>query len=799
MDKHSNTELEEKLVLKEQIVDQSVDEEASLRKLIRSQLDSSSVDQANTPDAEPAPAVHGTALPDSSQTELANPLSSPPDSANKLEPAADGIVDTCFEPNRAVVEAAMVKLQESERSILAFGTVGMAAFSIVFGNLAAVTFLFWVCACILLTKFNYLGSKYELKLGVDDTKLTFKRKDAFGRSTLALGWDMLKSIEEHDIKDARELSITIKPMKLAMLKRWAFQDLFHYGPIIDRIIIGSGDFKNRDSYNSFVDEIKNASVSKKVAASFLSNLDMPVEVEPEEAPDLNQNGSSSVDELEQLVPYNPDRISQELRTKLLRSFEIPIFLALMAIPLLLFLLSGLYSAKFAGLLIIGVSAWFCLNPFLNEKANFLFNKDGISLLWQNAFSIAKNAPTMSKSPCIPWHCVRRVFVRQEKRSKSSPKQKQTIVLMLNPKEKRQLKHLHVLRCFAPKLISIKNGSIELCLNVDGLVSEKTRQSLYSALCQNLPEECIDASVRELLNPTDLASYTKLWMDSFNEASSRRFEGALPEGQQLRNGEYEVESFLGAGGQASVYLAKSKSASFAQKVVLKEFILPAHAGADVSQRSLANIQREFDLMKRLGHKNIVQYHDIFVEDHRAYLVLEHVDGPSLRAMVDERGSLPESEIWALADSMAHILDHLHSQSPAIIHRDFTPENLILGKDGVLKLIDFNVAQELETEATRTIVGKHSYLPPEQFRGKATAQSDIYAFGASLFFMLTGTEPEPISCSHPILLDDSINEAMDELVSKSTRLELEERYLSARDLIDAINSMVPKADDTDTDTL
>src|SRR6185295_5237035 len=152
-------------------------------------------------------------------------------------------------------------------------------------------------------------------------------------------------------------------------------------------------------------------------------------------------------------------------------------------------------------------------------------------------------------------------------------------------------------------------------------------------------------------------------------------------------------------------------------------------------------------KKLQHSNIGQYYDIFVEYHRCYLVLEHINGKSLRAIVEESGPLGESQVVNLAKQMGEILQHLHGQSPPVVHRDFTPENLILDQDGTLKLIDFNVAQELEESATRTIVGKHSYLPPEQFRGKACPQSDIYALGATLYFLLTGEEPEPITVAHP----------------------------------------------------
>jgi serine/threonine-protein kinase len=116
----------------------------------------------------------------------------------------------------------------------------------------------------------------------------------------------------------------------------------------------------------------------------------------------------------------------------------------------------------------------------------------------------------------------------------------------------------------------------------------------------------------------------------------------------------------------------------------------------------------------------------------------------------------------------------------VHRDFTPDNLILRKDGTLKLVDFNVAQQKESTATGTVVGKHAYLPPEQFRGQTTTQSDIYSLGASLFFILTGEEPEPISQQEVQRLKPEVSDRLAQAIKKATAIELGDRYLQAADL-------------------
>jgi len=141
-------------------------------------------------------------------------------------------------------------------------------------------------------------------------------------------------------------------------------------------------------------------------------------------------------------------------------------------------------------------------------------------------------------------------------------------------------------------------------------------------------------------------------------------------------------------------------------------------------------------------------------------------------VEEKGPISEQLARDLAEQMCNILAYLHER--AIIHRDFTPDNLILTEDNVLKLIDFNVAQIQQVGTTGTIAGKHSYLPPEQFRGKASCQSDIYALGATLHFIVTAKDPEAISQSSPLEAGVEVSESFDKIVRTCTLLDLKKRY-------------------------
>jgi serine/threonine-protein kinase len=150
---------------------------------------------------------------------------------------------------------------------------------------------------------------------------------------------------------------------------------------------------------------------------------------------------------------------------------------------------------------------------------------------------------------------------------------------------------------------------------------------------------------------------------------------------------------------------------------------------------------------------------------------------LKVLVESKGSLGDGTVAKLGLMMCDVLTYLHEQTPPVVHRDFTPDNLILDQDGSLKLIDFMIAKQSEDSVTATIMGKQSYLSPEQLKGKSSTQSDIYGLGATLYFLLTGLDPEPICSSHPILACDNVSLAIDDIVSKCTDPNLEKRYGSA----------------------
>lgn len=313
-----------------------------------------------------------------------------------------------------------------------------------------------------------------------------------------------------------------------------------------------------------------------------------------------------------------------------------------------------------------------------------------------------------------------------------------------------------------------------------------QQALIRAIEQYAPTARIDASLLELLQTDHAASYTELWLQSLSSAPKRERLAPLQETQSLQSGRYRIVRQLAVGGQGTAYLAvDATSRGATAQVVLKEFVLPVYVDKEVRKQALEKFQRESQMLQELRNPRIVQLLSYFVEDHRAYLVLEHIDGVSLRTLVEEQGALCEEQVMELALQMCSILEYLHGLEPPLIHRDFTPDNLILQGDGQLKLIDFDVARR-DAGSKTSVVGKHSFIPPEQFRGRPSVQSDLYALGATLHYLLTGDDPEPLTRSSPFQSGALVSQAFDAVVMRATELELENRFHSACEVRSALSS-------------
>jgi serine/threonine protein kinase len=208
----------------------------------------------------------------------------------------------------------------------------------------------------------------------------------------------------------------------------------------------------------------------------------------------------------------------------------------------------------------------------------------------------------------------------------------------------------------------------------------------------------------------------------------------PSGAKV-GGRYRLEHHLGHGGMASVYLARDEELE--RSVAIK---LLAESLAD-DQASRRRFLREARLAARLSHPNVVRVYDAGEDEGRPYIVMECVEGETLAELLARRGRLRPDEAIGLALQACRGLEHAHAEG--LIHRDVKPGNLLLARDGTLKIADFGIARAAEGTALTqagTVLGTAAYLAPEQAAGEeVTAAADLYSLGAVLYELLTGRPP------------------------------------------------------------
>ncbi len=263
---------------------------------------------------------------------------------------------------------------------------------------------------------------------------------------------------------------------------------------------------------------------------------------------------------------------------------------------------------------------------------------------------------------------------------------------------------------------------------------------------------------------------------------------ITKGQKI-NDRYEVIRSIGEGGMANVYLGYDTILD--RNVAIK--VLRGDLSND--EKFVRRFQREALSASSLAHPNIVEMYDVGEDDGVYYIVMEYVEGKTLKQLLKKRGTLTLSEaidiISQLTDGMAHAHDSY------IIHRDLKPQNIMIKDDGQIKITDFGIAMALNsTQLTQTnsVMGSVHYLPPEQASGKGcTIKSDIYSMGIIFYELLSGSLPfrgdnaVEIALKHmreplPSLREDNpgIPQSIENIIRKSTAKNPKNRYDSARSM-------------------
>ncbi|CAN5717538.1 hypothetical protein BH10CYA1_BH10CYA1_57630 [soil metagenome] len=483
-------------------------------------------------------------------------------------------------------------------------------------------------------------------------------------------------------------------------------------------------------------------------------------------------GVKANDDYEQFwIRYKPTRVFRKHLSQFTKN-QTAVYGAILFLAVALYCMLGSVSILAMALACgIGFLIFSCFT--LMSPTHIFLSEDGLQMHWLRSFCNVAG-------PVVGWDRLSHVAIAQMKSGFGTTDKALEFNVLANGIP---LKQRMIYSMLAPNMTSgwWKGDRCAIRIKLDGVASSDDRKRLQMALKKFLPSYRIDATVTDELNlAIRVESYTDLWLDALSSSKRIRQEMLEP-GAHILAGKYEVVKHIGGGGQAVVYEAKEKVSAgngvvSETLVVLKEFVLPAQAGVNVRKRVLGNIQREAKILKNLDCPNVVRFIDFFVDDQRAYLVLEHINGVTLKKYIEDGGSLTEKETIDLSVKMSEILRNLHSNVPPVIHRDFTPDNLMIDAEKNLKLIDFNVAEHLEASDTNSVVGKHAYIPPEQFRGKASEQSDIYAMGATMYFLLTTQEPEAISVSSPQKLNSLISDHLNAIVVKATAQEASARFQS-----------------------
>ena len=206
--------------------------------------------------------------------------------------------------------------------------------------------------------------------------------------------------------------------------------------------------------------------------------------------------------------------------------------------------------------------------------------------------------------------------------------------------------------------------------------------------------------------------------------------------ELIAGRYELEQVVGTGGMSSVYRAYDRQLE--RTVAVK--VLHERLGAD--DEHVSRFRHEAQAVAQLSHPDVVTVLDRGVDDGRQYIVFEYVDGENLRQLLDRTGPLPPQRATEIAIAIADGLAFAHARG--IVHRDVKPQNVLLGRDGSVKVTDFGIARSADSGLTQTgtVLGTSSYLSPEQASGQAvTETADVYSLGVVLYELLDGEVPFP----------------------------------------------------------
>lgn len=262
-------------------------------------------------------------------------------------------------------------------------------------------------------------------------------------------------------------------------------------------------------------------------------------------------------------------------------------------------------------------------------------------------------------------------------------------------------------------------------------------------------------------------------------------GRLSSQTQLA-GRYHILQKIGQGGMGAVYQAIDSH--IANHIcAIKEMSDMAITDSAEKAQALQAFHRESELLATLSHPNIPRVMDRFSESGRHYLVMEYVRGETLQQKLDRgEGPFSEPQLLSWTHQLCDVLAYLHRQSPPIIFRDIKPDNIMIDENGQVKLIDFGIVRFFKPGKNKdtTHLGTPGYAPPEQYGKQQTdPRSDIYALGATLFYLATGKPPDeypPYQLPAPGEVNPNLSSKIAQVIVRATQVQTNQRWQNMGDM-------------------
>ena len=253
---------------------------------------------------------------------------------------------------------------------------------------------------------------------------------------------------------------------------------------------------------------------------------------------------------------------------------------------------------------------------------------------------------------------------------------------------------------------------------------------------------------------------------------------------ILDNKYEILKLVGKGGMSKVWLAMDLNLN-------KQWAVKEINKASSSYRNTVDetkTLREIEIMKTLDHAALPRIVDVIDDESILCVVMDYIQGETLQGVLDMYGPQPEKAVVTWMLEVCDILTYLHSQDPPIIYRDLKPSNLMLNYDGHIRIIDFGIAREYKGKGDTQPLGSEGFASPEHFTKNTDIRSDIYTVGSTMYALLTGKDqtmpPYYIQPLRKVI--PTASQGLEKILQKATAKDPNDRYQSAADLANALES-------------